>query len=97
MNGTIAQNKKTEESNINKIAFTFKSHIFTVDILCNTRLYFDESKLPRIISTVRMHFKDIQCKSRSLQKEMPAPIETCNERNYAYYRCALTNFQTHQI
>ena len=60
MNGTIAQNKKTEESNINKIAFTFKSHIFTVDILCNTRLYFDENKLPRIIPTVRMAYVNPQ-------------------------------------
>ena len=44
-----------------------------------------------------VHFKDIQCKSRSLQKGMHAPIETSSERNYAYYKCALTNFQTHQI
>ena len=45
----------------------------------------------------QVHFKDIQCKSRSLQKEMHAPIETRSERNYAYYKCALTNFQTRKI
>ena len=45
----------------------------------------------------QVHFKDIQSKSRSLQKGMHAPIETRSERNYAYYKCALTNFQTHQI
>ena len=39
-----------------------------------------------------VHSKDIQCKSRSLQKGMHAPIETRSERNYAYYKCVLTNF-----
>ena len=43
-----------------------------------------------------VHFKDIQCKSRSLQKGMDVPNETRSEQNYAYYKCALTNFQTHQ-
>ena len=44
-----------------------------------------------------VHIKDIQYKSRSLQKGMHAPIETRSVRNYAYYKCALTNFQTYQI
>ena len=30
-----------------------------------------------------VHFKDIQCKSRSSQNGMHAPIETRSERNYA--------------
>ena len=38
-----------------------------------------------------VYFEDIHCKSRSLQKGMHAPI------NYTYYKCALTNFQMHQI
>ena len=34
-----------------------------------------------------VHFKDIQCKSRSLQKGLHAPIETRIERNFAYNIC----------
>ena len=41
-----------------------------------------------------VRFKEIQCKSRSLQKGMHAPIETRSEWNYAYYKFALTSFQT---
>ena len=44
-----------------------------------------------------VHFKAIQFKSRSLQKGMHTPMETRSERNYAYYKYALTNFQMHQI
>ena len=44
-----------------------------------------------------VQYKDIQCKSKSLQKGMHAVIETRSERNYAYNKCALTNFQTYQI